>query len=127
MLVGLAVAFVLVAAVEVFSAVVYPPPEDFWGTREEICRHVEHYPPWVLAVVVPAWAASAFAGSWTAKSMGNVYSLAIVGLLLFAGLVLNISMLPYPLWFKIAVLFAIPVAIAAAGRLARRKKTNDHE
>lgn len=115
---GIAVAFVLVIAVELFSAVVHPLPQGFGGTTEEMCRHVERYQQWVLAVVVPAWAATAFAGAWTAKWMGNSYSFAIVGLLLFAGMVLNVSMLPYPLWFKIADLLAIPAAIAAAGRLA---------
>ncbi len=31
---GQSVAFVLVIAVELFSAVVYPPPDDFDGTTE---------------------------------------------------------------------------------------------
>ena len=49
---GLLVASVLVFAVEIFSGLVHPPPEDFGGTHEEICRLVEQYPPWVLAVLV---------------------------------------------------------------------------
>ena len=124
---GVVVAFVLVVAVEVFSAVVHPLPQDFGGSSEEMCLHVEHYPTWVLAVVVPAWSGSALAGAWTAKRMGNVISFLIVGLIIVAALVLNISMLPYPLWFKIADLLAVPAAIAAAGRLARGMKTNHHE
>lgn len=125
--VGLFVAFVLVVAVEAVSAAVHPLPQDFGGSTEEMCRHVERYPPWVLAAVVPAWAATAFAGAWAAKWMGNVYSFAIVGLLLFAGLVLNIAMLPYPLWFKAASLLAVPAAIAVAGRRSKHTNTNDHE
>lgn len=117
---GMIVVFVLVIAVELFGAVVHPLPQDFGGTSEEMCRHVERYPQWVLALVVPAWAATAFASAWTAKKMGNLVSFAIVGLLLMAALVFNISMLPYPLWFKIADLLAIPVAIGAAGRWSRR-------
>jgi hypothetical protein len=46
----------------------------------------------------------------------------VVGLLLLAAVILNISMLPYPLWFKIANLVLIPVAMAAAG-LSTRTKT----
>ncbi|HEX2518177.1 MAG TPA: hypothetical protein VHK04_01370, partial [Castellaniella sp.] len=61
--------------VELFSAVVHPLPEDFGGTTEELCRHVERYPPWVLALVVPAWAVTALVGTWTAKRMGNLCSL----------------------------------------------------
>lgn len=123
MVAGVFVAFLLVVAVELFSNVVHPFPEDFGGTPEEVCRHVERYPPWVLALVVPAWAFAAFAGSWTAKRIGNVYSFAIVSLLLLAALVLNISMLPYPLWFKVASLLATAAAILAAGRSLTRGKT----
>ncbi|HJT35601.1 MAG TPA: hypothetical protein VJ783_26470 [Pirellulales bacterium] len=119
---GILVAFILVTAVELFSAVVHPFPEGVGRTPEETCLHVERYPRWILAVVVPAWAATAFAGTWTAMRMGNPVSFAIVSLLLLAAVVFNISMLPYPLWFKIANMLAIPAAIAAAGRLARCKK-----
>jgi hypothetical protein len=116
-------AIVLVVAVELFSAVVHPFPEDFGGTTEEMCRHVERYPHWVLALVVAAWAVAAFAGTWTAKSLGNLCSFAIVGLLLLAALVFNLSQLPYPIWFKIVNLLVIPAAILAGGRLATRKQT----
>ena len=110
-LAGLLLAFALVVAVEMFSAVVHPFPEDFGGTTEEVCQHVERYPPWVLAVVVPMWAGTAFAGVWTAQKVGNLPAAAIVALLLLAALVSNLAMLPYPLWFKIACLLAIPAAM----------------
>jgi hypothetical protein len=88
-----------------------------------MCRHVERYPHWVLALVVAAWAVTAFVGSWTAKRIENLSSFAIVSLLLLAALVFNISMLPYPMWFKIVNLLVIPAAIVAGGRLATRNKT----
>jgi len=93
-LAGLLVLFKLVVAVEPFSAVVHPLPEDFGGTTEELCRHVERYPQLVLVVVVPAWAVAAFTSAWTARRIGNLFSSAIIGLLSLAALVLNISMLP---------------------------------
>jgi hypothetical protein len=120
-LAGLLVAFVLVAAVEMFSAVVHPFPEDFGGTTEEMCRHVERYPPWVLAVAVPMWAATAFAGVWTAQKLGNLPAAATVALLLLAALVMNLAMLPYPLWFKIACMIAIPAAMMLGVRWSRPK------
>jgi cytochrome bd-type quinol oxidase subunit 2 len=94
-LAGLLVLLILVVAVELFSAVVHPLPEDFRGTTDEMCQHVERYPQWLLAVVVPAWAVAAFASTWTARRIGNLFSAAIIGLLLLAALVFNISMLPY--------------------------------
>jgi len=120
-LTGLLVLFILVVAVELFSAVVHPLPADFGGTKEEMCQHVERYPYWVLAVVVPAWAVAAFASVWTARRIGNFYSSAIVGLLLLAALAFNISKLPYPTWFKFANLLVIPTAVFAGS--ARRSVT----
>ena len=68
---GLALAFVLLIAVELASAVVHPLPPDFAGTQEEMCAHVARYPAWVLALVVPAWALTAFAATWTANRLGG--------------------------------------------------------
>jgi hypothetical protein len=120
---GLLVAFILVAAVELYSSVVHPLPEDFGGTTEEVCQHVQRCPPWLLAVAVPAWAVAAFASTWTAQRMGNLYPSVTVGLLLLAALISNISMLPYPIWFKIVTLLVIPAAMVAGSRLATRHKT----
>jgi hypothetical protein len=124
-LAGLLVLLILLIAVELFSAVVHPLPADFDGTSEEMCQHVARYPHWVLVVVVPAWAGAALASVWTAQRIGNLYSAAIVGLFLLAGLVLNISMLPYPAWFKLSSLLAIPAAVLAGIRLSTPRKTAD--
>ena len=123
---GLLVLFTLVVAVELFSAVVHPLPENFGGTKEEVCRHVERYPAWVLAVVVPAWTLAAFAGTWTARRIGNLYSAASVGLLLLVAVIGNISMLPYPTWFKIAILVVIPIAIFAGSGVSGASQKHEH-
>jgi hypothetical protein len=124
-LAGLVVLFILTIAVELFSAVVYPLPRNFGGTREEICLHIARYPYWVLAVVVPAWATAAFVSTWTAGKIGNLYSTAVVGMLLLAALVINVSMLPYATWFRVASLLAIPAAVFAGIRLSAPDKTPD--
>ena len=116
---GTVVALVLVVAVELFSAVVHPVPPDFGGTMDEMCQHVARYPHWVLAVVVPAWAVAAAASTWIAGRLGNPGCALFVGALLVAALVFNISMLPYPLWFKIASVIAIPAAVLAGIYWAR--------
>jgi len=120
-LAGLLVAFLLVSTVELLSNVVHPLPEDFGGTMEEMCRHVEHYPNWILAIAALLWGATALVSTWIAQRIGNIYSAVIVGLILLAALVLNISMLPYPIWFKIANVLVIPAASVAGGRSARRR------
>lgn len=119
---GMVVALVLVVAVEMFSAVVHPLPPEFGNTQEEMCAHVERYPAWVLAVAVPMWAFTAFAGAWVAGRLGNRFSGVFVALLIFAALALNLSMLPYPWWFKIGCLVAIPAASVAGVYLPRSRE-----
>lgn len=121
MVVGTAVAFALVVAVELLSAVVHPFPEDFGGTQEEVCAHVERYPTWVLAAVIPIWGFTAYVGTWTARRIGGFLAGRIVGLLLVASVVLNISMLPYPIWFNVGSVVAIVFALELGlGPRARR-------
>ena len=115
-LAGFVASFILVIAVEFFSSIVHPLPKNFGGTPEEMCLHVARYPQWVLAVVVPAWAAVAFVGTWTARKIGNWHSALTLGLMLMAALILNLSMLPYPIWFKVANLIVIPAAILVGSR-----------
>jgi hypothetical protein len=38
--VGMIVAFLLLAGIELLSAVVHPLPADFGGTQAEMCQHV---------------------------------------------------------------------------------------
>src|SRR5262245_94323 len=93
---GTAAAAILVVAVESFSGTVHLYPDGFQGTHEEICRHVEHYPPWVLAVVAAACGVTAFAGTWTAGRIGNRGTGLCLGMFLLAAVTLNMSMLSYP-------------------------------
>jgi hypothetical protein len=106
---GMIVALVVVVAVELFSAAVHPVPPDFGGTMEEMCLQVERIPTWVLALVVPAWAGAALAGTWIAGRIGNRMCALCVGLLLIAAVVFNVSKLPYPIWFKIVNLLVVPL------------------
>ena len=110
---GMGLAFALVVAVEWFSSVVHPLPADFDGNIPE---HVRRYPGWVLAVVVPMWAATAAAAIWVASRIGGRLAGALVTLLLACALAFNLSMLPYVTWFKIAM----PAAFAAACLLGIR-------
>jgi hypothetical protein len=113
---AIATALVLLIAVELFSAVVHPFPPDFKHTPEEMSAHVARYPQWVLAVVVPMWAATAFISTWIAGRLGNRGAAIFIAILLLAAVMCNLSMLPYPLWFKITQPIAIVLAIVAAYR-----------
>jgi hypothetical protein len=119
-LAGLVLALMLISVVEFLSAIVHPTPPDFNGTMEEMCEHVARFPQWVLALVVPAWAGTAFASTWVTRRFGNRGAGAFVGLLLIAAVGFNVTKLPYPMWFKGANLIAIPIAILIALRSPSR-------
>jgi hypothetical protein len=104
---GMALAFVLVVAVELFSSVVHPFPADFNGN---ISEHVRRYPHWVLGVVVLAWGATSTAATWVASRVGGRLAGSVVALLLAWALVFNLTSLPYATWFEIAMLSAFPIA-----------------
>lgn len=115
-----ATALILVVAVELFSAIVHPFPPDFQGSTEEICRHVERYPDWVLAAVVPLWGGTALLTAWLAGRLGNRGCALFLGALLLAAVIWNVSMLPYPLWFKILQPIVILIAVVAGVRFSTR-------
>ncbi len=115
---GMALAFALVVAVEFFSAVVHPFPAGFDGN---IPAHVRRYPHWVLGVVVLMWGATAAAATWAASKIGGRLAGALVTLLLASALAFNLSMLPYVMWFKIAMPAAFFVACLLGIRYGRRQ------
>ena len=121
-LAGFVASFALVIGVEIFSNIVHPLPSEFSHDPEAVCRHVAKYPTWVLAVVVGAWGLTATIGTWISQKLGNVYSASALGLLLVAGVGLNISMLPYPIWFKVVIMIVMPIAAFFGGRLAFRPR-----
>ena len=107
---GMALALVLVNAVESFSAVVHPFPPGFKYTMDEVCEHVTRYPDWVLGVVVLAWSATAFVSTWVATRIGNRVAGVVVILILTLAIVFNIVKLPYAMWFKVVMLSCFAVA-----------------
>lgn len=117
--VGVLMVLFLTIAVELFSEVVHPVPEDFDGSKEQMCTHVENYPGWVLAAVIPMWGATAFCGVWTAGKIGYPVSAVIVGLLVLIAVGFNQWMLPYPKWFEIGNFIVLPLAIFVAIQITR--------
>ena len=118
---GMALAFVLVVAVEMFSAVVHPfPPGSDPNAPGSIPEHVKRYPGWVLAVAGLMWGATAAAATWVASRIGGRAAGAIVALVLAWALIFNLMMLPYVAWFKIAMPAVFLVACLLGIRYGRR-------
>ena len=86
-------------------------------------EHVANYPVWVLALLGGAgWGITMLLGTWLATRLGTrrhpAHGIA-VGLTLFAAVIFNMSMLPYPFWFVILDLIVLPLAIFYGIRLGR--------
>ena len=121
-LVGLAVALALVIGVEFASSIVHPFPPGVDPTDIEVCRaHVARYPAWALFVASIAWGATTFVSAWLATRLGSGRRRAhgiVVGLILLALAVLNMSMLPYPAWFWASNLILFPLGFYWGARPA---------
>jgi len=113
------VALLLVMGVEMFSSIVHPFPPGIELTHDAICRHVEKYPAWFLALVIPLWSAIAFIAVWMARRVGDLLAAGITGIALVLAVAFNLSMLPYPIWFKVGCLLLIPL-LALAGAIRRK-------
>lgn len=120
---GFVLALALVIALELFSNVVHPLPADFAGTAEEMCRHVERYPAWVLGVAVAAWVGTAFVSTWLATRLGGKIPGIVLSLFLIWAVVFNVSMLPYPVWFEVVSVLGIVTACLAGIGLPGRRVT----
>ncbi len=121
---GLALAFLLVIAVELFSAVVHPFPPEFTGTTDEICacRPISRLG---LGVVILAWSATAFVSTWVATRIGNRLAGVVVILILTLAIVFNVVKLPYVMWFKVVMLSCFAVAcFLGAMRYGRQATTS---
>jgi hypothetical protein len=114
---GMALALALVVAVELFSSVVHPFPANFDG---DIPAHVRRYPHWVLGVVVLAYGATSTAATWVASRIGGMLAGIVVALLLAWALIFNLTVLPYAMWFKVAMFSAFPIACLLGVRYGRR-------
>ena len=120
-LVGLVAASVLIVGVELFSSIVHPFPPDVDPIDYEVCKaHVARYPAWVLLLVVLAWGLTTFLSAWLATRLGSGRHRAhgiVVGSILLALAVMNMSMLPYPIWFWASNLVIFPLGFSWGAKL----------
>ena len=122
-LLGLAVGLVLVLAIEMGSHHVYPPPEGMDFTdKAAVDAFVAQLPVAALALIVVAWVAGAFGGSFVAARVGRSrWPGWTVGILLVLATAWNLATYSHPAWMAIAGP-ALVVAGAVAGAALGAKK-----
>jgi hypothetical protein len=103
-IVGMIVAFLLVAGAEGIAHKVYPPPP---GTNMQDMAQVKAFvatlPLSVLLIVLTGWLIATFVATWLAARIARTpipgY---IVGALLLCAGIANAFIIPQPVWFSIA-------------------------
>jgi|SRR3954454_10644033 len=117
-LAGAILAFLCISGLELLSQLIYPPPPGFdLADPADLARLMHVMPAAALVLVALGWFVGALAGAWAADSIARSGRAGwIVALLVLAGAVLNMAMIPHP-WWMWAAGIALPLA---AGQLARR-------
>ena len=102
-IVGVLVAFVLIACVEIIGMRVYPPPDGMnAASLESIRAAMARIPLGALLFVLLAYTVGSVAGGWVAArfapSAKMAHAMTVAALLFGAGL-MNLMTIPHPPWF----------------------------
>ena len=120
-LAGLVVAWLAMTICEFASLFLHRPPVGLdLRDPQALAAHIAAAPLSAMLVVVVGWALAAFAGGWVAARIARHRRAAalVIGLLVLAGVIANIAMIPHPLWMTVAGL-ALPLPLAwLAARIA---------
>ena len=117
---GIMLAIIVVGGVEYIGHQVYPiPPDlDFDPANEAATRaYIDSLPIGAILTVAVAWWLGAFSGSVLAIRTGTQrprnFAIVVSGMI-FGGGIVNIALIPHPLWFTITALAGIVVVAVAA-------------
>ena len=120
---GIVIAVVLVWLIEMIGHAVYPPPPGLnFADADAMRAYVETLPVGALLFVAGAWFVATLVGTCAACAIGTarpvIFAIVVGGLMLVAT-VINLVMIPHPLWFSVLGLAGIVVA-AWLGTLCER-------
>ncbi len=119
---GIIVAGLIVAAIEALGHTVYPiPPDIDFKDPIQFGNYVQSLPVGAFLFVAGGWTSGTLGGGLLAcfitKEKPFVYS-GIVGGFILVATVVNLIMIPHPLWFSINALIAIAIMTYITGVIA---------
>ncbi len=120
---GVVIAMALVWLVEKIGHAVYPPPPDLnFADPDAMRAYIETLPLGALLFVAAAWFIGTLCGTCAACAIGTakpmIFAMVVGGLMLIAT-IMNLVMIPHPLWFSVLGIVGIIVA-AWLGTMCKR-------
>jgi len=123
---GVILAGIVTYAVQAIGHKVYPPPEGLdMKNMEAMKAYVSTLPTGALLFVLIAYVLGSFAGGWLATKIARTSQihlpLTVGGVQLFFGII-NLTMIPHPMWFAIASVIVFLPAAYFGGKLGAPAK-----
>lgn len=123
-IIGVLVAGITVMLIQELGHGLYPPPADLdVSDREFMADYVAGLPWGPLAFVLASYVIGTLAGGWAAASVAGESSLlfaGIVGLLMLAGAIWNVMIIPHPTWFTVTAVIGVILATLLAARFSSK-------
>jgi cation transport ATPase len=124
-IVGVVLAFFVIAAVEYLAYVVFPPPAGL-DPRDaaDMPQILAQMPVAAFLIVGIAWALGAFVGGWGAARIARRAAdthIAIITAVILVGAIWNMIRLPHPAWFWVVAIVLILLGGLGARRMARTR------
>ena len=122
---GFFATFTTIMFIQQIGHALVPPPADLDMSDTAVASdYIATLSPWMLASVLLAYFAGAFAGPFVAKWLGGgsgkPYAFLFGGLVL-AGTLYTVYLITHPAWFTITAAIGIPVAAWAGARFGPRR------
>jgi hypothetical protein len=110
--IGVALGFALVMAGDYLNRMLFPMPPDLQITNPEAIRDYMASAPVTSLLGMPVtWTVAAGAGAFAAAIIaGRAWTGWIAGALMFAATLLNLALIPHPLWMLVAAIVFVPAA-----------------
>jgi hypothetical protein len=119
---GVAAAFAVVMIVESACNAVYPPPTGIDFSKPEVVREYMAVLPFgAFMFVLTALAGGALAGSMVAARVSRTrrqLCAGIVGAVVLAATLMNLILIPHPLWFASLCVVGVIAATLVSGKVA---------
>ncbi|MBN4051924.1 hypothetical protein JYT53_00315 [Cytophagaceae bacterium AH-315-L13] len=125
---GIITGGMLIFLVETLGHTIYPHPADFdYTDKEALAELIQNAPIGALLFVILAWAVGSFGGGLVASLISNedkIRKALIVGVVLMILGIMNMLMVPHPIWFWIlGMAVYLPMAYLG-GKIGDRKSSD---